>query len=52
MEGILNKVPGVESASVDFGAKTATVECSSAVTADVITEAVAKSGQYTVEVQN
>jgi copper chaperone CopZ len=52
VEGILNKVPGVESATVDFGSQTATVECSSAVSADVITEAVAKSGQYTVAVKN
>ena len=50
--GILEKIPGVESASVDFDTKTATVECSGAVTADAITEVVAKSGQYSVQAKN
>ena len=47
MEGILEEIPGVESASVDFDTKIATVTSASSVTADAIAAAVAESGQYT-----
>lgn len=52
MEGILAKIPGVESASVDFDSKTATVECSEAVTAEVVAKAVNDSGMYTATPKN
>ena len=52
MVGILEKIPGVESASVDFDSKTATVECSKAVTADQLTKAIGESGMYTATPKN
>lgn len=52
MAGIIKEIPGVESAEVDYGSKTATIECSGAVTADAITDVVAKSGQYSVQAKN
>jgi len=50
--GILNKVPGVEKAEVDFDTKTATIECSGAVTPEILEAAVAKSGQYSLQPKN
>ena len=52
VEGILSEIPGVESAKVDYDTKTATIECTSAVSADAIADVVGKSGQYSVELQN
>jgi len=49
---MLKEIPGVESANVDFPTKTATVECSSAVTAEQVTEVIAKSGEFTVTPKN
>lgn len=52
MVGILEKIPGVQSAKVDFDSKIATVECSGAVTAEAVSAAVAESGQFTAAVKN
>jgi len=46
VEGNLKKVPGVESAVVNFSAGTATVVVSGDVTDELLTEAVASDGSF------
>jgi len=47
VEGHLTKVPGVESAVVDFDAKTATVVVTGPVTDEMLVEAVANDASCT-----
>ena len=52
MVGALESVPGVESADVDFGSKTATVVVKGAVTDEMLCEAVAAGeGSFSAEVK-
>ena len=49
--GIIEKVPGVESANVDYDTKTATIEVRGDI-AEALTTAVNASGQYGLELKN
>ncbi len=51
VEGHLKKLPGVESAKVDFDSKTATVVVNGPVTDDMLVKAVANDVSCTAEVQ-
>jgi len=51
VEGHLKKLPGVESANVDFDTKTATVVVKGPVTDDMLVKAVANDASCTAEVK-